>query len=129
MRSLFVALCVLCASCTGITPFEQQLINCESSSVQSQLGGPSGLEQQAMGILNGNGINSTSLLNDLLSTQGPAVVCAVQAAVQALEGKALAAPSAVNNPMLVAIDHGNAWLASDGHYKLVVGVGAAKPKQ
>lgn len=124
---LFLVAAVAGVACSHISTVEQQLIDCGESAVVSSINspGPSGgpsILTQVQGLLSSGQVNWQTALDSLLSTAGSAVVCAVEVAVTDLEHSS--APK--SQVQQVSMIRGEAWLASEGHAKLVKPPAAAK---
>jgi hypothetical protein len=115
MLAVIVVSSSLVSSCASLGPVPQQLLDCQSADLQSQL---PGLVSQVTGKLSTGTWNAQTGLDELLSAEGPAVVCAVEAVISDLMGSKAAAGSlgAAQEAQLVAAQ---SWLASGGHTKLV----------
>ena len=96
-------------ACAHVTPLEQSLINCGEqalSSAATQLG------PQVLGVLSGGSVNWASDLTALVGTAGNGVICAVQAIVASVQGKAaMGALAPVDQVVLI---RAQAWLDSQG---------------
>lgn len=91
-------------SCAHLTPLEQQIVDCGTQAVQSQL---PAILSQVNGILGGGSVNWQTDLATLLAAGGPAVICAVEAAVTNAEHGATAGQASYT-----VIARGEAWLTS-----------------
>jgi hypothetical protein len=114
---------LLCAltlsSCQHLTNTEQNLVDCETTAIESTL------MNQVQDILLTGGAGWATALDNLLIAQGPAVICAVQVVTHWFEsggadgGGVLASVSKGSISPEVAAMHGNAWLMASGHYQMV----------
>jgi hypothetical protein len=91
-------------ACAHLTPLEQQIVDCGTQAVQSQL---PAILSQVNGILGGGSVNWTTDLATLLAAGGPAVICAVEAAVTNAEHSATSSQASYT-----VIARGEAWLTS-----------------
>lgn len=107
----YILVSLLLVSCANLTPIEQQGIDCLSTAGQTAA---NPLISQVEGVLSGGAINWQSTLNTLLTSAGAGLVCAVEDVV-----KDLSTSAARTSAQEVALVRGQAWLSSEGHYKLV----------